>query len=415
MGHNPTGILLSLERRKQLYAVCSRFDVLIVEDDPYWYLQFPSAAAEEAKSRHRAPVADAFSASEGYHWSQNDEAEAASASSSSSSPSGELPKKSGYAFLDSLVPSFLQLDTDGRVIRLDTFSKTVAPGCRLGWITAQPALVERYLRATESSTQQPSGFVQALVAELVVGRQPAEVTRSWLASLRRRGTRKQKGPRGGDGNDDNATAFTGWQMDGWVRWLEGLRGEYERRMARMCRILDEGSFLVKQGTPRAAADADVCVLTKTPLYTFDWPRGGMFVWLRVLFENHPLYGAASSDGGIIDGSALAAALMVHLTRRPHLVLVSPGTMFSATDAIRRADGWRYLRLCFAAEAEDAVGACSARFARGVRKFWAITTAEELEELLRGGAGSSLDDAAEGDDEDDEEEMQMGNLGLYMGC
>lgn len=432
MGHNPTGILLSLERRKQLYAVCSRFDVLIVEDDPYWYLQFPSAAAEEAKSRHRAPVADAFSASEGYHWSQNDEAEAAASSSSaspddatttSSSPSGDLPKKSGYAFLDSLVPSFLQLDTDGRVVRLDTFSKTVAPGCRLGWVTAQPALVERYLRATESSTQQPSGFVQALVAELVVGRQPAEVTRSWLASLRRRrGTRKQKGD---DNNDDNATAFTGWQMDGWVRWLEGLRGEYERRMARMCRILDEGSFLVKQGTPRAAADADVCVLTKTPLYTFDWPRGGMFVWLRVLFENHPLYGAASSDG-IIDGSALAAALMVHLTRKPHLVLVSPGTMFSATDAIRRSDGWRYLRLCFAAEAEDAVGACSARFARGVRKFWAITTAEELEGLLRGEAGSSSlrgdddddddDDAAgKADDDEEEEEMQMGNLGLYMGC
>jgi DNA-binding transcriptional MocR family regulator len=52
----------------------------------------------------------------------------------------------GYPFLDSLAPSFLSIDVDGRVVRLDTFSKTIAPGCRLGWITAQPAIIERYVR-----------------------------------------------------------------------------------------------------------------------------------------------------------------------------------------------------------------------------------------------------------------------------
>lgn len=384
MGHNPTGILLSLQRRKELYAVCSQFDVLIVEDDPYWYLQFPSAAIEEAKSRNRAPIADAFSASAGYDWNKT-----------ASTTDATGPKKSGYAFLDSLVPSFLQIDTDGRVIRLDTFSKTVAPGCRLGWITAQPAIIERYLRATESSTQQPSGFVQGIISELVVGNQPAEVSQSWLASLRR-------------GNKDKkSTAFNGWQMDGWVRWIEGLRGEYERRMARMCRILDEGSVFVKQGTPRAAADADMCVLTKTQLYDFAWPRGGMFVWLRVLFENHPLYGAASSDGAdIIDGSALSTAMMIYLTRKPFLVLVSPGVMFSATEDIRRSDGWRYFRLCFAAESEEGVDLFSKSFAKGVRKFWTIKTAKELEDLLQ---------PSQALDAEDGEEMQMGNLGLYMGC
>ena len=36
MGHNPTGIVLSLERRKEIYAVCSRYDVIIIEDDHYW-------------------------------------------------------------------------------------------------------------------------------------------------------------------------------------------------------------------------------------------------------------------------------------------------------------------------------------------------------------------------------------------
>jgi DNA-binding transcriptional MocR family regulator len=120
MGHNPTGILLSVKRRKEIYAVCSKYDVIIVEDDPYWYLQFPSADTEEAKSRNLPPP---------------------------ERQPRELPEKSsGYPFLDSLIPSFLSMDTDGRVVRLDTFSKTVAPGCRLGWITAQPAFIERYLR-----------------------------------------------------------------------------------------------------------------------------------------------------------------------------------------------------------------------------------------------------------------------------
>jgi DNA-binding transcriptional MocR family regulator len=112
--------VLSVERRKAIYALCSKYDIIIVEDDPYWYLQFPSADVEEAKSRNQ-PVPQISRA--------------------------EPPvKSSGYPFLDSLVPSFLSIDVDGRVIRLDTFSKTVAPGCRLGWVTAQPDLIERFLR-----------------------------------------------------------------------------------------------------------------------------------------------------------------------------------------------------------------------------------------------------------------------------
>ncbi len=119
MGHNPTGTVISVQRRREIYAICQRFDIIIVEDDPYWYLQFASAGEREAESR------------------------------------GELPKPAvpytpptptGYEFLDSLIPSFMSIDVDGRVIRLDTFSKTVAPGCRLGWITAQPAFIERLER-----------------------------------------------------------------------------------------------------------------------------------------------------------------------------------------------------------------------------------------------------------------------------
>lgn len=120
MGHNPTSGVLSVQRRKDIYALCCKYDIIIVEDDPYWYLQYPSAAAEEAKSRDFEPPAKM----ESY----------------------KPTKSSGYEFLDSLVPSYLSMDTEGRVIRLDTFSKTIAPGCRLGWITAQPEFIERLLR-----------------------------------------------------------------------------------------------------------------------------------------------------------------------------------------------------------------------------------------------------------------------------
>lgn len=119
MGHNPSGTVISVQRRREIYAICQKFDVIIIEDDPYWCLQFASAAEREAESR--GTVAKWAIP---YH----------------------PPKSSGFEFLDSLIPSFLSMDVDGRVIRLDTFSKTVAPGCRLGWITAQPAFIERLER-----------------------------------------------------------------------------------------------------------------------------------------------------------------------------------------------------------------------------------------------------------------------------
>lgn len=52
IGQNPTGGTLSVQRRKEIYAVCVMFDVIIMEDDPYWYLQYPSAnPAKQTLSR----------------------------------------------------------------------------------------------------------------------------------------------------------------------------------------------------------------------------------------------------------------------------------------------------------------------------------------------------------------------------
>ena len=38
-GANPTGYNLSLDRRRQIYQICSEHDIIILEDDPYFYLQ----------------------------------------------------------------------------------------------------------------------------------------------------------------------------------------------------------------------------------------------------------------------------------------------------------------------------------------------------------------------------------------
>ncbi|KAK2759685.1 aromatic amino acid aminotransferase [Colletotrichum kahawae] len=364
MGHNPTSGVLPVERRKEIYEICSKYDVIIVEDDPYWYLQYPSAAEDEA--RHRGlPVP------------------------TTASSTYKPVKSSGYRFLDSLTPSFLSIDVDGRVIRLDTFSKTIAPGCRLGWITAQPAIIERLLRITEVTTQQPSGFVQSTVAELVMGEQPPAV-RSAFAAL----TSRQK------------QTFEGWKMDGWVRWLEGLRGVYERRMNRMSSILDDGAVQLKQSTPRSVEDADWGVVSKTRLYEFDWPRGGMFIWLRMRFETHPLWMAT---GGkvlpLIDGEKLSTALMIYATQKPFRVLVSPGMMFSATPAIRAERGWAYFRLCFAAETEENVDRCSERLAEAIQRFWRLKKVEDIEELIGDLVTAQEEPMEEG----------LGNLGTWMGC
>ncbi|KAI9676017.1 MAG: hypothetical protein M1817_000760 [Caeruleum heppii] len=332
VGQNPTSGTLSVERRKELYSICKEYDIIIIEDDPYWYLQYPSAVEAE-KNRGEGLSAAALEPSKGQ-------------------------KSSGFEFLDSLVPSYLSLDTDGRVVRLDTFSKTVAPGCRLGWITAQPAFVERILRITEVSTQQPSGFVQSMVAELLLGPQARD------------------GGRGG-GKDGQ-----GWAVDGWVRWLAGLRGAYERRMQTMCTILEEGKYKVRADSRKTSASGRLeesgsgwSMVEKVKMYDFVWPRGGMFVWVHLNLATHPLFGQ-------LPVADLSHALWVFLTTKPYLVLVAPGLIFSPTPALRAEKGPHYMRLCFAAVEEEEVGGSSHRFVEAFNHFWAKRDVEELRGLLQ---------------------------------
>lgn len=259
-------------------------------------------------------------------------------------------------------------------MRLDTFSKTIAPGCRLGWITAQPALIERYLRITETSTQQPSGFVQSLVAELILG--PLDAN---------------------DGGRGGAKDGQGWGMDGWVRWLEGLRGAYERRMQTMCRILDQGKFAIHTASGShdtfAGGGGDGIakgwdMVHKIQMYDFAWPRGGMFVWVRMNLSSHPLY-------TIVPLAKLSHALWIHLTTKPYLVLVAPGTIFSPTAEIAETRGPNYFRLCFAAVAEEDVDMASHRVVAALNSFWTKTDVNELEGVSSTSSSSPLEGASDG--------------------
>ncbi|KAJ1941677.1 hypothetical protein FBU59_003435 [Linderina macrospora] len=127
---NPTGATMSAERKQAIYAVAQKHNLVLIEDDPYYYLQFaqyiPAEQVQDQEDRYR-----------------------------------------GLPGLKGLVPSLLSLDIDGRVIRLDSFSKVLAPGLRCGWITAPKYITDKIQFHNETSMHQPSGLSQALVSKLM--------------------------------------------------------------------------------------------------------------------------------------------------------------------------------------------------------------------------------------------------------
>ncbi|OKL63841.1 hypothetical protein UA08_00438 [Talaromyces atroroseus] len=319
LGQNPTGSTTPIERRKELYSLCQAYDIIIIEDEPYWNLQFPSLRETAAGYRGEAVRRDS------YIKNYNSQG-----------------RSSGYQFLDSLCPSFLSVDVDGRVVRLDTFSKTIAPGCRLGWITAQPAIIERITRITETSTQQPSGFVQAMIAQLLLEQQGSTVAQT----------------------PDKDTS--GWSMDGWVGWLEGLRDAYQRRVHDMCTILEEGKTVAIDGVPGLDSWS---VISKAPMYDFDWPVAGMFIWIKIRYDTHPLL-------SIYGAEKVCTALWFFLLKKPFQCIVAPGMMFAPTETMR-GRAFQYMRLCFAPMAEDAVSDISHNFVAGCRAFWQLENFDDI--------------------------------------
>lgn len=128
---NPTGITQSAETRKRIYELASIHDFIIFEDDPYGYLTLPPVAKPDTATLKLFDI-------------------------------------SVEDYLDNhLYPSYLRFDTVGRVIRLDSFSKILTPGLRLGWIVAHKSVIETISKYTNIVIRAPSGVSQMLVVNVI--------------------------------------------------------------------------------------------------------------------------------------------------------------------------------------------------------------------------------------------------------
>jgi 2-aminoadipate transaminase len=122
---NPSGVMLSLERRKRVLELAVNYETLIVEDDPYGDLYF-----------------------------------------------GEKPP-----------PSILSLCAQQPgarewVAHCGSLSKVLSPGLRVGWMIAQPELLAKATMCKQFSDAHTSTFTQATAAEyLRAGRMPATLAK----------------------------------------------------------------------------------------------------------------------------------------------------------------------------------------------------------------------------------------------
>ena len=65
--------------------------------------------------------------------------------------------------LEGLGQTYLSMDVDGRVVRLDSFSKFLLPGMRLGWVTAHPDMLQKICFALHASTMGPCSYTQVSI------------------------------------------------------------------------------------------------------------------------------------------------------------------------------------------------------------------------------------------------------------
>ena len=117
---------IPVERKREIYDVCRKHNILICEDDPCKCLLDDGHYCLPECNDVYADRPDCFLQIR---------------------PNGAASP---------IVPTFLSLDIDGRVIRVDSFSKIVAPGARLGFVTGPAPLVEKIMNTRESATVRAS-------------------------------------------------------------------------------------------------------------------------------------------------------------------------------------------------------------------------------------------------------------------
>ena len=115
---NPGGTTLSEGRRHQLVLLADKYGVPIIEDDPYGQLRY--------EGEHLPPLVVI--------------------------DRENLRRDDGYSI--------------GNVIYLSTFSKTLAPGLRLGWIVAPPDVIAKFVQLKQGADLHTSTFTQVIAYEV---------------------------------------------------------------------------------------------------------------------------------------------------------------------------------------------------------------------------------------------------------
>ena len=197
---NPSGALLSLERRQQVLAMAVKHNTLVVEDDPYGDLYF-----------------------------------------------GDAPPPSLLA-LSANVPGSREL-----IAYCGSLSKVLSPGLRVGWMAAQPALLANAVMCKQFSDAHTSTFAQATAAQyLKAGGMPDTLANVRCVYAERalamgRALARELG---------DAVEFT--QPEGglffWAR-LTGARGQISNAADFAQRAIDQGVAFVP-GAPFYAANPD---------------------------------------------------------------------------------------------------------------------------------------------------------------
>nr|XP_031862786.1 uncharacterized protein CI109_001798 [Kwoniella shandongensis]KAA5529858.1 hypothetical protein CI109_001798 [Kwoniella shandongensis] len=320
-GQNPTGATMMAERKKQIYDICAKYDIIICEDEPYYCL-FSGEWTPKGATYEKSIVAQRLEDAEKEEGAEGNE-----------------------AFIKALPPSFLAFDTDGRVIRMDTFSKTSAPGSRLGWITTSPLFIERLTRATEASTQAPSGFATALTT----------------------------------------TMLQQWGFEGYIRWLRGIKATYKMRKTWLCdsladefdlefdthsALFPEKSRTITGYAKRASSAWDEKRGLKGPaLITFIPPTAGMFVFLGVHFSEHPDFHAIERKG---EDATLVLSQKLWAALADDLVLFAPGWGFDAGgDHAIGGNGFGYYRLAFSIATYEETRSAMKTFSKVLTKFFRL--------------------------------------------
>ncbi|UQZ90590.1 PLP-dependent aminotransferase family protein [Deltaproteobacteria bacterium Smac51] len=107
---NPSGRTTTLERREAIAELARRYDVMVIEDDPYSELRYSGVA----------------------------------------------------------LPSIKSFDTTGHVIYANSFSKIFSPGCRLGYVYADQEIVDRMYDVKTATNSLTNVYTQVICAEFFI-------------------------------------------------------------------------------------------------------------------------------------------------------------------------------------------------------------------------------------------------------